>query len=159
MKRIYLKLSAVAIAAMLLIPAAVNAQEEKDKKEKDQKEKEKTEKKITNGQTIVITQKGDNKEKVTVVIDGDKVTVNGKPIEDLKEGDITVNRHSFKTINHGNNNWNFNYNDGNTFMNMDENTAMLGVVTEKTDEGLKITDITEGSGAEKAGLKEDDIIT
>jgi serine protease Do len=36
---------------------------------------------------------------------------------------------------------------------------MLGVVTESEDEGLKITDITEGSGADKAGLKEDDIIT
>jgi serine protease Do len=36
---------------------------------------------------------------------------------------------------------------------------MLGVVTESDDDGLRISDITEGSGADKAGLKEDDIIT
>jgi serine protease Do len=36
---------------------------------------------------------------------------------------------------------------------------MLGVVTEKTDDGLKVTDVTDESGASKAGLKEDDIIT
>ena len=36
---------------------------------------------------------------------------------------------------------------------------MLGVITEKTDEGVKIQDITKESGAEKAGLKEGDIIT
>jgi serine protease Do len=36
---------------------------------------------------------------------------------------------------------------------------MLGVVTEKTDNGVKISDITKESGAEKAGLKEGDVIT
>jgi serine protease Do len=39
------------------------------------------------------------------------------------------------------------------------NKAMLGVITSKVDEGVKITDVTKESGAEKAGLKKDDIIT
>jgi serine protease Do len=57
--------------------------------------------------------------------------------------------------------WSYNWNDDDNFKMLyeDGNTAMLGVVTESDDDGLRITDITEGSGADKAGLKEDDIIT
>ncbi len=36
---------------------------------------------------------------------------------------------------------------------------MLGVTTEKVDKGVEMQDITKESAAEKAGLKEDDIIT
>ena len=36
---------------------------------------------------------------------------------------------------------------------------MLGVTTEKIEKGVKIQDITKESGAEKAGFKENDIIT
>src|SRR5947207_11169598 len=39
------------------------------------------------------------------------------------------------------------------------NAAFLGVMTEKTDKGAKITEVTKGSSAEKAGLKEGDVIT
>jgi serine protease Do len=39
------------------------------------------------------------------------------------------------------------------------NKALLGVMTEKTDEGAKITDVTSESAADKAGLKDGDIIT
>jgi serine protease Do len=35
----------------------------------------------------------------------------------------------------------------------------LGVTTEKTDGGVRVTEVVEGSAAEKAGLKEGDIIT
>jgi serine protease Do len=151
MKRNYLTLSAIAIATLLIAPVAIHAQDEKTK------EKEKADKKDV--EQIIITRKGDNKEKVTVEINGDKITVNGKPIEDLKDGDITVNRHKGGSVYsyRGNNNWTWN-GDGNMF-GESENTAMLGVVTEKVDEGVKITDVTDESGAEKAGLKEDDIIT
>lgn len=161
MKRNYFKLSMIVIGILLMVPVAVQAQENKDK-EKDKSEKRDVEQ-------IIITRKGDKKEKVVVEINGDKVTVNGKPAEDLKEGDISVNRHKFKegaghlmayTSPEGD--WNFNWNDGDgMFYNENENTAMLGVVTEKVDEGegVQITDITDGSGAEKAGLKEEDVIT
>src|SRR5437773_2044395 len=153
MKRNYLRLSAIAIATLLVAPVAIHAQDEKAK------DKEKSDKKDV--EQIIITRKGDNKEKVTVEINGDKVTVNGKPIEDLKDGDITVNRHKGNSVYsysgpHGN--WSWNDGDGMLF-GENENTAMLGVVTDKVDEGVIITDVTDQSGAAKAGLKEDDIIT
>jgi len=151
MKRIYLNLSAIALATLLIAPVAIHAQDEKSKdKDKSDKNKE--------VETIVITRKGENKDKVTVEINGDKVTVNGKPIEDLKDGDITVNRHKGGNVyayTGPKGNWTWNGDE----MFGDENAAMLGVVTEEVDGGVKVTDVTEESGAQKAGLKEDDIIT
>jgi serine protease Do len=156
MKQILFKTSAAAIAAMMLV-SSVNAQEEK------MKEKEKSPKDIEH---ITITRKGDKNEKVTVVIDGDKITVNGKDIKDLKEdGDITVNKSKVRSMHgltrmgtpgghafgNGDGVWNL--------LSGDENRAMLGVVTEKTDDGVKVIEVTKESAAEKAGLKEGDIIT
>jgi serine protease Do len=37
--------------------------------------------------------------------------------------------------------------------------TFLGVITEKATDGVKITNVIKGSGAEKAGLQKDDIIT
>ena len=155
MKRILPKLSAVVLASLLIAPVAIHAQDEKEKGKSDKKDVDQ----------IIITRKNADKEKVIVEIDGDKVKVNGKPIEDLKGGDITVNRHKIKDGNtvmaftSPGGAWSYNWNDNDKMLYEDGNTAMLGVVTESEDEGLKITDITEGSGADKAGLKEDDIIT
>ena len=73
MKRKFLTLSTVAIAALLIAPLAIHAQDEKDK------EKDKSEKK--GGEQIIIIKKGDSNNKVVVEINGDKVTVNGKPME------------------------------------------------------------------------------
>ena len=158
MKRILPKLSVVALATLLVIPVAIHAQDEKDK-DKDKSDKKESEQ-------IIITRKNADKGKVTVEIDGDKVTVNGKPIEDLKGDDIIVNRrkvrdgHSAMAFNSPEGSWSYNWNDDDMKMLYEDgNTAMLGVVTESEDDGLKITDITENSGADKAGLKEDDIIT
>lgn len=39
------------------------------------------------------------------------------------------------------------------------NKALLGVSTDKTEEGVRITNVSDESAAEKAGLKEGDIIT
>jgi serine protease Do len=164
MKRMNLILSAAAIATLLIAPVAIHAQ---DEKQKEKAEKEKTEKKDVD--QIIITRKGDSKEKVLVEITGDKVTINGKPVEDFK-GDneingVTVNRHKFKgdahvrTFTTPNGAFSYNWNDDGMFYGGGENTAMLGVVTDKVNEGAKVTDVTEESGAAKAGLKEDDIIT
>lgn len=150
MKIMFLKLSAVAIATLLIVPVAIHAQDDKDK------EKDKADKK--GSEQIIITKKGDSGDKVVVEINGDKITVNGKPIEELKgeDGDISVNVHKLGKGSAFTYNWNGN---NNLFYNENENTAMLGVVTDKVDEGVKITDVTDESGASKAGLKEDDIIT
>src|SRR5437868_4441775 len=41
---------------------------------------------------IIIHKKSDSNEKFTIVIDGDKVTVNGKPVDDYKSDDIDIIR-------------------------------------------------------------------
>jgi serine protease Do len=162
MKRFYLTITAVALGALLL-PASIFAQQ-KEEKEKDKDKTEKTENK--NVQQIIITKKGDAKDKIVVEINGDKVTVNGKPIEDLKDADISVNVHNVKGRNnlmayaHPNGNWSYNWNDdSNVLMAYGDNTAMLGVVTEKADKGVKVTEVNDESAAQKSGLKEDDVIT
>lgn len=150
MKKMILKLSAVVITCLLIAPVAIHAQDKDKDKDKDKSDK--------SSEQIIITKKGNSNDKVTIEINGDKVTVNGKPVEDWKDGDISINRRKLR--NNGVYNYNFNWDDHNgMFFNEDGNTAMLGVVTEKTDDGVKITDVTDESGARKAGLKEDDIIT
>lgn len=154
MKRIAMSLAAVVLLASFSIP--VFAQEEKTK------EKTKDDKKDV--EQIIITRKGGADEKIVVEVNGDKVTVNGKPVEDLKDGDVKVRRNKYKSYDAMDalGAYNFNWNDNEPFKfygDVDENTAMLGVTTEKVEEGAKINNITDESAAEKAGLKKDDIIT
>ncbi len=125
-----------------------------------QKEKEKTTK--SKSQEIIIRKSGDKSEKMTIVVDGENVIVNGKPISELNDAEITV----------------LNGTDGRAFAPRARvatpprpgqsfermaptraNRAMLGVVTTKADDGAKITEVTKESAAEKAGLKVDDVIT
>lgn len=159
MKRLLVKFAAIAFLAALTIPAA--AQDEKAK-EKDKK---------GDVEQIIITKKGDSKDKIVVEIAGDKITVNGKSIDDLKDDDIKVLRNKFKSFEGlnaytmprtGTSNFNMDWNDNNgmsIFGDMDENRAMLGVTTAKVEQGAKVNDVTEKSAAEKAGIKEGDIIT
>jgi serine protease Do len=114
-------------------------------------------------QSITIRKKGDNKEKLTIVIDGDNITLNGKPLEEMKDADIQVLRNqgitslmpkirgrlapmgSLKMF-------------GEDFP-MGGNRAFLGVTTEKNEKGAKVNAVEKESAAEKIGLKKDDIIT
>jgi len=125
-------------------------------KEKGDKKEEKKE--------IIIRKKGDVKEKMTIVVDGDKVTVNGKPVDELKDENITIiTRDGESRV----------FAPGVRAMAMPRaegfggaqswssksNKALLGVSTEKAEGGVKVTEVSKESGAEKAGLKEDDVIT
>ena len=151
MKRILTSLSIAAMIAALLMPAAVSAQ--KEDKEKAKKEKNDLEQ-------IIITHKGDKDDKVVLEFKDGKVIINGKPADEFKDDDITVqtnkflNRRAYAIENNGgwNNNEMMNFNE-------DENRAMLGVTTEKADEGAEIQEVSKESAAEKAGLKVGDIIT
>ncbi|HSU28344.1 MAG TPA: hypothetical protein VLJ68_08180, partial [Chitinophagaceae bacterium] len=135
MKKNWVKISALVLAVALLVPAAIMAQDEK----KDKEEKENKEKKVI--ETYTITRKNDSKEKVVIEINGDKVTVNGKPLEEYKDGDVTIRRNRIRerdgmtwTPGTGNNTYDWNNGNGNfNFFNEDENRAMLGVITEKAD--------------------------
>jgi serine protease Do len=159
MKRFALSFAITALLATFAIPSF--AQDEKVKDNKD------TKKEV---EQITITRKTDSKTKTIVEINGDKIIVNGKPIEDLKDGDITVHRNKYKTmegLNYygtprtraGGQSFNWDNGDGLNMYHVDENRAMLGVVTEDAEGGVKVTEITDESAAKKAGIKEGDIIT
>jgi serine protease Do len=159
MKQHLIKAFAFSFVIALLAPASALAQnEDKDKEKKDKKDV----------QQIIITRKNAKDEKVIVEINGDKVTINGKPLDEYKDkkNDISVRVQKYKELESLaripglNNSWSYS-GDGNNlrYFSDDANRAMLGVTTEKTEQGVKIQDITNESGAEKAGLKEGDIIT
>lgn len=123
-------------------------------------------------QHIVIRKKSDSKEKTTVVIDGDKVTINGKPIEEYKNEDIEVIRQRDKVVGLKGGTMAFsapriprtafapehrNLFDGDSAHT--ETRAFLGISTEKTEAGASIVSVTKESAAEKAGLQKGDVIT
>jgi len=161
MKRFALSFAITALLATFAIPSFAQDEKVKDKENKD------TKKEV---EQITITRKTDNKTKTVVEINGDKITVNGKPIEDLKDGDITVHRGKYKTmegLNYygtprtraGGQSFNWDSGDGMSMYHVEEDRAMLGVVTEDAEGGVKVTEITDESAAKKAGIKEGDIIT
>lgn len=92
---------------------------------------------------VIIRKDGTGKqEKMTVVIKNDSVFVNGKAVND-GDGPFIVR----KKIMGGE--------QGNT---ISSSQAFLGVTIEKAENGVRILSVSEGSAAEKAGLKEGDII-
>lgn len=173
MKSYMLKLAGLAALSAFIVTGSF-AQD--NKKDKEVYKKDKTDYKHSDD-VIIIRQKGGKDAKLTIDIKNGDVLVNGKPIADYKDDNISISkRKQFTTA----------YNDmaelgalnmlkapsrfrgGTTFYNGDEspvfsemggNKAFLGVTTEKADEGAEITDVTDESAAEKAGLKEGDIIT
>lgn len=108
---------------------------------------------------IVIEEKADSKtEKMVIVIDGDAITINGKPAKDYKgtkrividDGDISINGKRVQIPRRG----------SITYSNQNgEKRALLGVTTEKSDQGATISSVSPGSAAQKAGLQEGDVLT
>ena len=165
MKKTWLKFAAFVLAAVVLAPASLLAQKE-EKEKTDVKEKiEVKEKKDV--QQIIITHKNDKDEKVVVEINGDKVLINGKPLEEYKDknGDISVRLNKLKDLEFltripsVSGSWNYDGGDNYKLFTEDANRAMLGVTSEKAESGAEINSITKESAAEKMGLKEGDVIT
>lgn len=113
-------------------------------------------------QEIIIRKNNDKDAKILIEINGDNISINGKPLMEFNDDGITINkrkivvrdRNGFRDMD------NMDFDMDNFSWNKDGKTrTFLGVSTEKSEDGVRITDITEGSPAEKAGLKEDDIIT
>lgn len=144
------KLSALAVGVCLLSTTSLFAQDEvivegKGKPAKKSKEQ------------VTISFDTDNKEKIVVEVDGDKVTVNGKPVENYESGNIRVSRgKDVSVFGYGNNN---RLNGYNLFSDNFSNKAMLGVTSDKTEQGVKVLSVTKESAAAVAGIKEGDIIT
>ncbi len=121
-------------------------------------------------QEIIIRKKGDKDVTLNLQINGDKVTVNGKPLVEFNDDGITINN---KKIVISGDKLNFDFNginfddfdvDNIKGLNFDisgsqKTRPFLGVSTDKTDDGAKIISVTKESAAEAAGLKADDIIT
>jgi len=149
----WIKYTASAFATVVITSTAM-AQSQSDKSSTTKNEKTKE---------IIIRKNGDKTEKMTIVVDGDNITINGKPVNDFKRGDVTILQRDLvttprvRTYTRGGTSIN-----GQGFENLFPaagSKAMLGVVTAKADDGAKITSVSKESGAEKAGLKKDDIIT
>jgi serine protease Do len=149
------KLSMLTIAAAVI---GISASAQTNKDNNTNKNEDKT-------QEIVIRKKGDKGEKMTIVVDGDKVTINGKPVDEFKNQDVTVLRRNGLTSTYGPRaltipRGTFEWKDGEgTFAPSKSNKAMLGVLTDKGDDGAKVSEVTKESAAAKAGLQKDDVIT
>jgi serine protease Do len=142
-------ITSVVATAVVASSAVAQDQKSKSSNKKDQKSEE-----------IIIRKNGDKTERMTIVVDGDDITINGKPLKDYKNADVTILRRDGVDISAGPRA----YSRAGTLFNAQgfgssANKAMLGVVTAKADEGAKITSVTKESGADKAGLKKDDVIT
>ncbi len=162
MKKIVLTAAIFCFAAL---PATLIAQDDKgDKGEKGDKGKKES-------QEIIIRKKGDKDTKITVEIKGDKVTINGKPLSEFKDDEITINKRNV-IIRDGSGNMRFKMAPGDlegfSFFNddSDESGAFLGVTTgvyndggnDTKPKGAEITNISKESAAEKAGLQTGDVI-
>lgn len=142
--------------------------------------------KSRSSQDVIIKKNGKSDEKMTIVIDGETITINGKPITEYRGDDIVIRQKALEEAmvplarvmpririatapRIAGEDFDFNFQFDENFGREFEKAfryesdrkpqAILGVVTEKADKGLKLVDISEGSAAEKAGLKEGDILT
>lgn len=132
------------------------AQDDMVKRKNDKEKKEADE--------IVIRKKGDKDININVQINGDKITINGKPLSEYKSDDVTVNRRKTIVRDSRGDVFAFGGEEGNGSMSWSndekEPGAFLGVNTEKTEEGAKITEeVSKETAAGKAGLQKGDIIT
>lgn len=163
MKKFVFTAAAICFAAFT---TTLTAQDDKGEKgEKGEKDKKQT-------QEIIIRKKGEKDTKIVVEIKGDAITINGKPLSEFKDDEITVNKRSI-TIRDGRGNTRYKIAPDNFegfSWNGDEDgkpSAFLGVTTKEDNDGkedtkstgAEITNITKESGAEKAGLKNGDVIT
>ena len=146
MKKIFITVLSLAIFSG--ITQNVNAQDEKIKENKEDE--------------IVIRKNGEKDVKVTVEMKGNDVLINGKPLSEFKDEDITVMKRK-KITRRGNDFFIGPRSGGDSFFNYDNNSEetvpFLGVTTDKNEKGAKVAEVSKGSAAEKAGLKEGDIIT
>jgi len=100
---------------------------------------------------------GAAKEKMVIEIEGNKITINGKPAEEydgkrvIVTDDMVIMNKTLKAVS-----------GAQSLGTMDwkgDERPLLGVISEKDPNGVKLNSVTKGSGAEKAGLKTGDIIT
>lgn len=161
MKKLLLPATSVVMLCMLFTTVSF-AQEKKEKEE------------------IIIRKKGNKKEKTVIVIEGDKVTINGKPV-DKKDNDVIIKRfndedepmrmtmprppripRSPKIAYNFKQEKDLKYFEKNLqkeLIHECKNHAFLGVVTDANEKGAEIKEVQKETAAEKSGLQKGDIIT
>lgn len=130
---------------------------------------------------IIIRSKGDKDVSLNVEMHNDSVYINGKPLSDFIDSNVTIKKRKI-IIRNGDQSMIFDMNNekrsqelaekygkqwqdwGENFgrdwqRNFEISRPFLGVTTEDAEHGVKIVEIVPKSAAEKAGLKEGDIIT
>lgn len=152
---------AIAITALTLF--AGNTTIAQDQKEKD-KDKEKKEK-LDVYEELIIRKKSDKDEKVTIEIIGGDIRVNGKPMDEYDNDNISIRKSRsgravtvspFRRQGGGA----INFGDRDSY-SIGSDRAFLGISTETVSgkAGARVLTVGEKSAAEKAGLKKGDIIT
>ncbi len=162
-------ISSVTFLSLLSLPFCINAQETTiEKKEVEIVTEKNASPKSKETEEIIIRNKSGKELNLKVEINGDQITVNGKPLEEFKDAEVTVDKRKIIVRQGGNafaltippNSYPFEEDFMSQWDNQEElNKPFLGVTTEKTTGGAKITEVVKASAAEKAGLKKDDIIT
>lgn len=160
----------ISLALLALMVTGIAKAQQKDKQRQEEE--------------LIIKKKGDREEKTTIIIDGDRITINGKPITEYDGDNIIIRKKAFEDAfaqagprirmsmpRHGfdrefnMNEFNFRFDEEwrEDFEREMEKARsprpLLGVSTEKADKGLKLLEVSEGSAAEKAGLKAGDVLT
>jgi len=162
-------INAISFLSLMGLPFCINAQEAAtEKKEVEIATEKNAIPKIKETEEIIIRNKGGKDLNLKVEINGDQITVNGKPLEDFKDTQVTIDKRKMVVRQGGKslaftiapNSLPFQGDFMNQWNNQEEVIKpFLGITTEKTSEGAKVTDVVKASAAEKAGLKKDDIIT
>jgi serine protease Do len=163
------QLLAGSLMALLVSLAGNSAWAQQDNKAKP--------KKGVGQEQIIIKSKDGKDTKLTIEVKDGEVTINGKPLAEFKDDHVTIRKGNELLFDmrrepfamtiprsqfHGRN---FSMDNLDNLNNLHEltgssaNTGFLGVVTQKHDDGALITEVMEKTAAEKAGLKEGDIIT
>jgi serine protease Do len=146
-----------ATAALLLSGFGAMAQHKKAPEKADDKAR------MNEYDEIIIKRKDPSKDsKVTIEIKGDEVLVDGRPLDDYVNDDVSVRLHNMKKYKLGPSSQ-FRYNGGNWMLDDDNmpggDIPFLGVMTEGSSDGAKVEEVSKNSAADKAGLKEGDVIT
>lgn len=155
MKKMFSRPLLIVLGTALMLPVALLAQKEDKDKEKDKSKDE--------SQQIIINRNTNKNQKIVVEVNGDKVTVNGKPIDDYKGDDVIVRKTRTRgtygySYNNGANSWTTTDGEPFKYLTADSNRAMLGVTTDEVDKGVEVQSVSKESAAAKAGLKEGDVI-
>ena len=116
---------------------------------------QKSDSSVIKKEEIIILRDGDETDKTVIELKGENIKINGQPLNDYN-GNVVIRKRKGMIANSENLTRRPNFSP-NLFK--DNDRTFLGVMTEKNEKGSLVKSVTKGSAAEKAGLKENDIIT